>query len=177
MPELKSNSAKWVLNCLADYRGVTEEDVERYGELLLATLDEYIKFNLGNSPNPLLAALAETQFDAKQASAHARAGIDLASASPLLAMIAAQESTRGLVKAPAPAVSKRRFPSQVKSESAARKVEAYMNGRALNQTQFATKAGMTDRTLRNFLKTGVARRSTLDGIASAMGITKENLLS
>jgi lambda repressor-like predicted transcriptional regulator len=114
----------------------------------------------------------------KQAAAYALAGIDMASASPLLLMAhAAAQAKRPDVWAPIPAEPKRRFPSQVKSESAARKVEDYMNKRGLNQTEFSSKAGMTDRTLRNFLRTGVARRSTLDGIASAMGVTKESLLS
>jgi hypothetical protein len=76
----------------------------------------------------------------------------------------------------APTVKKPRVSSQIKSESAARKVQAFMDKRALNQTEFAIQAKTTDKTIRKFLKTGQVKRSILTGIAEAMGISREELL-
>ena len=70
-----------------------------------------------------------------------------------------------------------RLPSTITSPSAARKLEAYVQGRGIGLTEFATQIGTTDRTLRSFRKTGKIRRSIFEGIAKAMGTTKESLLS
>jgi hypothetical protein len=70
-----------------------------------------------------------------------------------------------------------RLQSTVTSLSAARKLEAYIQRNAMGLTEFANKAGTTDRTLRNFRKTGTVRRDIFEGIAKAMGITREALLS
>lgn len=113
------------------------------------------------------------------ANRYAKAGIDIASGGPLLQKMASawEQSPRPGVFAPIRRGSKPRFPAQVKSETAARKVEAYMDKRGLNQTEFAGMANTTDKTLRKFLQTGSVKRSILTGIASAMGISKEELLS
>lgn len=69
-----------------------------------------------------------------------------------------------------------RLPSTVDSLSAARKMEAFIKSKGIGLTEFATSAGVTDRTLRSFRKTGKIRRSLLAQIAKAMGTTKENML-
>lgn len=69
-----------------------------------------------------------------------------------------------------------RMPSTIESPSAARKMEAYIAAKGIGLTDFASTAGTTDRTLRNFRKTGKVRRGILAGIASAMGTSKEELL-
>jgi hypothetical protein len=70
-----------------------------------------------------------------------------------------------------------RLPSTVTSPPAARKLEAYIQRTGIGLTEFATRIGTTDRTLRSFRKTGKIRRSIFEGIAKAMGTTKESLLS
>jgi hypothetical protein len=69
-----------------------------------------------------------------------------------------------------------RLPSTVTSHIAVRRMEAYMSQKGIGQTEFAIQAGTTDRTLRTFRKTGKVRRDIFDGIAKAMGVTKEDLL-
>jgi lambda repressor-like predicted transcriptional regulator len=71
---------------------------------------------------------------------------------------------------------KKRLPSTITSLSAARKLESYLEQKGMGLTQFAIQAGTTDRTLRNFRRTGKLRRSIFDDIARAMGTTKESLL-
>ena len=51
-----------------------------------------------------------------------------------------------------------------------------MNARGLGQTEFAIQANTTDKTIRKFRQTGKVKKSILDGIASAMGISKQELL-
>jgi hypothetical protein len=70
----------------------------------------------------------------------------------------------------------KRLPSTITSLSAARKVEAYIGQNCIGLTEFATRAGTTDRTLRTFRKTGKIRLSIFEEIAKAMGTTKESLL-
>jgi hypothetical protein len=55
-------------------------------------------------------------------------------------------------------------------------METYLREKGIGQTEFAIQAQTTDRTLRNFRKTGKVRRDILASIASAMGTTKEKLL-
>lgn len=69
-----------------------------------------------------------------------------------------------------------RMPSTIHSPNAARKMEEFIIKSNLNQTEFASRAGTTDRTLRSFRNTGRIRRSLLGGIAKTMGITEEELL-
>jgi len=66
--------------------------------------------------------------------------------------------------------------SGVVSVAAARRVEAFRKQHAMTTTDLAGKAGTTDRTMRNFLKTGKIRRSIFVGIAQAMKISPEELL-
>ena len=69
-----------------------------------------------------------------------------------------------------------RMSASIISPSAARKMEAYMNSKAMNQKEFSIQAGTTEKTIRKFRQTGRVKRSILDGIASAMGLSRENLL-
>lgn len=188
IPELKLNASKWVLSCLSDYRGVTDEDIERYGGFLLTTLDEHVKSTFsafGNSANPILAALAEPQPNAKLASAYAASGVDVDSGSPLLRMAIAA-GNRAQLQPPnaykvAPPLTitpskPQRLSAQVTCPSAAQKMQKYIDAQGMNQTEFAIQAGTSDKTIRKFRQTGKVKRSILTGIASAMGITKEELL-
>jgi hypothetical protein len=59
---------------------------------------------------------------------------------------------------------------------AARRMEAYMGFNGLKLTDFATQANTTDRTLRQFRKTGKVRQGIFDAIAEAMGTTRQALL-
>lgn len=70
-----------------------------------------------------------------------------------------------------------RFPRTITSPIAARRMEAHITNAGLGQTEFATKARITDRTLRTFRRTGKVDRQTLDQIAAAMGTTRELLLA
>ena len=67
--------------------------------------------------------------------------------------------------------------STILNPRAARRLEKYLLDHGLEVTEFAIKAQTTDRTIRNFRKTGKVRRSILAGIAKAMGLTTEQLLS
>ncbi|MGC8793979.1 MAG: hypothetical protein ACP5U2_11375 [Bryobacteraceae bacterium] len=69
-----------------------------------------------------------------------------------------------------------RVPRSAGSPEAVRAVMTYMEDRGWGITQFATQAGTTDRTLRNFLKSGKMRRSTFEAMAERMGLSTEQLL-
>lgn len=70
-----------------------------------------------------------------------------------------------------------RFSASLHRPSAAQSMEAYMKKKGLDQTEFAIQAGTTDKTIRKFRQTGTVKRSILVGIAKAMGISKDELLS
>ena len=74
------------------------------------------------------------------------------------------------------APNRQRMSATIHSPSAARKMEVHMNARGLNQTEFAVQAGTTDKTIRKFRQTGDVKRSILEGIADAMGTSKQELL-
>ena len=68
------------------------------------------------------------------------------------------------------------FPRSVDNKKAADRVREHIDKSGLTQTQFAGKAGMTDRTLRKFLKTGRIKRNKLDDIAKAINTSPTELL-
>jgi hypothetical protein len=70
----------------------------------------------------------------------------------------------------------KRLRATVSSLIAARKMEKYLESKAIGQTEFAITVGTTDRTLRSFRKTGKVRRDILESIAKQMRTTKEALL-
>lgn len=115
----------------------------------------------------------------KQASALKRSGVDMASASPLLMMAhtAAQESARRGSTAPTLTAPKRRIPRSIHSESAAKKLEDYLNAKGLSQTQFAIQINVDPKTLYRFRTTGNVGKPVAQVIAQAMGITLEALIS
>jgi hypothetical protein len=76
----------------------------------------------------------------------------------------------------AEAPKSRRLSLSVKSPIAARRMEAYLETHGIGQTEFACKVGTTDRTLREFRKTGKIRRNIFDQIVAEMGTTREALL-
>ena len=79
---------------------------------------------------------------------------------------------------PAPVAGKKhRLSPSIVSPSAARKMEQYIQAKGIGLTDFATRAGTTDRTLRNFRTTGKVKRDIFESIAKAMGTTKDALLS
>jgi hypothetical protein len=73
------------------------------------------------------------------------------------------------------AISAQRLPTTVTSPIAARRMVAYIESKVMTQTEFASKVGTTDRTLRAFRRTGKVRRDIFDAIARAMGTTREEL--
>jgi hypothetical protein len=76
-----------------------------------------------------------------------------------------------------PASAKRsRLTSTINCPSAARRMEAHLQSKGMNQTAFASQVGTTDRTLRSFRQTGKVRRDIFDAIAREMGTTRETLL-
>lgn len=69
-----------------------------------------------------------------------------------------------------------RMPSTVHSPAAVRRIEEFLAKNALTQTEFATKANTTDRTIRKIRKTAEIKRAMVEQFAKALGITKEELL-
>lgn len=67
-------------------------------------------------------------------------------------------------------------PRSAGSPEAVAAVKQCIQVRGLSQTEFSIQAGISERTLRNFLTQGKMRRSSLDGVAKAMGLTLEQLL-
>jgi hypothetical protein len=57
------------------------------------------------------------------------------------------------------------------------KLEAYLAKTQESLTEFAGRAGTSDKTLRGFRKTGKVRRYIFDGIAKAMGLTRDQLIN
>jgi hypothetical protein len=56
------------------------------------------------------------------------------------------------------------------------KLDAYLAKTQMGFTEFAAKAGTSDKTLRSFRQTGRVRRYIFDGIARAMGLSRDELL-
>ena len=69
-----------------------------------------------------------------------------------------------------------RVARSIGSPAAVKAALAYMQERGWGYTQFATQMDTTDRTVRNFLKTGKMRRSSFETMAARMGLTTEQLL-
>jgi hypothetical protein len=136
-------------------------------------LEDLKSTNSQAAPEPPVA------LSGKQAAAYARAGIDMASASPLLLMAhaAAQESARRVGTAPPLTAPKRRIPRSIHSESAAKKLEDYLNAKGVSQTQFAIRINVDPKTLYRFRTTGNVGKPVAQAIAQAMGITLEEFIS
>ncbi|MDR3773278.1 MAG: helix-turn-helix transcriptional regulator [Terracidiphilus sp.] len=107
----------------------------------------------------------------KQASAYAASGVDLASGSPLLMMIAA--AGRGAHLQPSNVRSGKRIGRSIHSDKAARRMEAYIQEKGITQTQFSVAVNADTKTLYRFRRTGKVEKSVAKRIAEAMGITLE----
>ena len=94
--------------------------------------------------------------------------------------LAVQEQLRRMadstLKAARSKSSAQRSPGSVNSRIAAMRMRKYCEDNGLKQTEFATLAGTTDRTIRRFHKTGKVSKTVLMGIATQMGISREELL-
>jgi hypothetical protein len=77
---------------------------------------------------------------------------------------------------PAPKSKVPRRKVSIGTHAAARRMESYIDSKGMNLTEFASLAGTTDKTLRKFRENGCIKRDVFDGIAKAMGITREELL-
>ncbi len=115
-----------------------------------------------------------TMQTAKQASAYARAGIDLASASPLMIMVA--EGARREQLQPVSSPKQSRISAQVDCRPAAAFILQYINSKAISLTDLANSAQTTDRTLRRLRKEGKIHRNVLKRLADAMGVSIERLI-
>lgn len=69
-----------------------------------------------------------------------------------------------------------RMPSTVHSPVAVERIEAFIDAKGLRQTEFASRANTTEKTIRKIRKTAKITRSMLDVIAKVPGITREELL-
>lgn len=95
--------------------------------------------------------------------------------SPLLMMVrdATQNAQKQASTIPTQTASKRRIPRSIHSESAAKKMEDYLNVKGLSQTQFAIQINVDPKTLYRFRATGKVGKPVAQTIALAMGITLE----
>jgi len=153
-------------------------------ETLLNAVVQHVGQPLRGQPQQEIAPVnpfhdASYPLPGKQAASYALAGIDISSGSPLLMMAhtAAQESVRRGETAHAFTAPKRRIPRSIHSESAAKKLEDYLNAKGLSQTQFAIQINVNQKTLYRFRRTGNVGKSVAQDIAQAMGTTLEEFIS
>lgn len=130
------------------YHGLTTQGVEE--ELRTMLLELCGQYELGTAPQP---------------------------ASPKIKPASPPPAAKPQQPQPVKVETPRRMPATVHSPSAAAKMDAFMNSKGLNQTEFSIRANTTDKTIRKFRQTGKIKHSILADIANAMGTTKEDLLS
>lgn len=75
-----------------------------------------------------------------------------------------------------PTTTPKRLPQSIGTPEAVNAAVAYMGSKGLTETQFGIQFQSTDRTVRNFRKSGKMRRSTFEAMAKSMGLTIEQLL-
>ena len=101
--------------------------------------------------------------------------------------VAVSDATQPLLITPVPPVNveqprikaarRKRTPSTINSQIAARRMEEYLTSTGETQAAFARRAGgTTERTIRTFKNTGKVRKNIFRDIAAAMGKTTETLL-
>ncbi len=90
--------------------------------------------------------------------------------------VTGDQGARAAAEPPDAAKVPAKIPRSIGSSAAVQAVRVYMDVKGLDTTQFAIQAQTSDRTIRKFLKTGRLRRSTFDGVATAVGVTREQLL-
>lgn len=108
--------------------------------------------------------------------AFAAFGINPDPASPLLKSAMRLYSKHGKIP---PQETKRggRIARSIQSESAAKKLEAYLDAKGLSQTQFAIQIDVDPKTLYRFRTTGKLGKPVAQTIAQAMGLTLEELIA
>lgn len=74
------------------------------------------------------------------------------------------------------ATAPKRLPRSIGTPESVSAAIAYMESKGLTETQFGNQFQSTDRTVRNFRKSGKIRRSTFEAMAKSMGLTIEQLL-
>ena len=77
---------------------------------------------------------------------------------------------------PVPA-GERKVQRSIGSDAAVQAVQDYMAAKGLTETQFGNQFQTTDRTLRNFLKSGKLRRANFEAMAASIGVSVEQLLA
>ena len=75
-----------------------------------------------------------------------------------------------------PGTTAKRLPRSIGTPEAVNAAICYMESEGLMETQFGNQFQSTDRTLRNFRKSGKMRRSTFEAMAKSMGLTIAELL-
>ena len=114
----------------------------------------------------------------KQASVSALAGIDIASASPLLMRaFDAAKTIRPTVFSPVQAPPRKRISRSIHSEKAARRMETHIQAKGISQTAFAGIVGVDERTLRRFRTSGKVDKAVAQRIAEAMSMAFDDLIS
>ncbi len=88
--------------------------------------------------------------------------------------LGAPESTEEPTAVP---TGERKVRRSIGSNAAVQAVHDYMAARGLTETQFGNQFQTTDRTLRNFLKTGKMRRANFEAMAASIGVSVEQLLA
>jgi hypothetical protein len=159
------------------HHGLSSEQMRKAA---LGAVSEWIEKRLTHAPTPDRPPLpphvqaqmtAGPQADAKQASAYAASGVDIASGSPL--MIMAATAGRRAHLQPSNVQSGKRIGRSIHSEKAAQRMEAYIQDKGITQTQFSVAVNADTKTLYRFRRTGKVEKSVAKRIAEAMGITLE----
>jgi hypothetical protein len=104
-----------------------------------------------------------------------KAGIDLASASPLLKM-ALKDSSRPQVFAPIQPTTRKRIGRSISSERAARRMEEYIEQKGISLTQFCAHVEADPKTIYRFRKTGKVSKTVASTIAAKMGMSLDRFL-
>jgi hypothetical protein len=117
---------------------------------------------------PMLASFGSDPFDLEAATLKEKHSREL------LALIEEKMADAKPVNVRPP--DKKRFSGTITSPPAARKLEAFIESKGIGFTEFAIRANTTDRTIREFRKTGKVRRDIFHNIAKVMGLKPEDLL-
>jgi hypothetical protein len=144
------------------------EFIEEYGQDLIIVQEGLLKSLRRQLGEPLSAEGKEI---------YRRAAANLGAKSlGWLARAKRAGATRPRPKSVARIAKPERLPARASCPNAVAKVDAYLKSKGIGLTEFAIQAGTTDRTLRRFRATGKVRRDILDGIAAAIGLSRETLL-
>jgi hypothetical protein len=161
------NASIRVFIMLRDQFITDEELFPVYRKKLMETVADYAKRKHVTPPQPKLGnLLAKADYIA--------AGIDISSTTPLLKMAMAMP-TLPIFKLASP--KPQRMPGVIYAPQAAKRMEDFIKNAGMKQADFAGHAQTTERTLLRFRRSGKVRSAILDGIANAMRISREDLLS